>query len=157
MARLTEAQTEMLLNIRDHDSPYFGIRGMSAHGGATQTVWALRRKELIDADHRLTTAGRELIDKLHPPTLSSTVREVLRAAGMTEYPHKDWGFAVRMGTHGVAHVTYVSPTDATRRESALKFGNHEVTSYVRALQDKGFRVSRVNGVKSVDRLLVMEK
>lgn len=157
MAKLTHAQTAMLVNIRDHADPYRGIHGQSAHGGATQTTWALVRKGLIDDDHELTPVGRALIDAVSPPPFSSEVRAVLRVAGLAEYPHREWGFGVRMGTHDVVHVTYMPPTDGTRREASLQFGNHEITCYVRALQDKGFRVSRVNGVKSVDTLLVMPK
>lgn len=157
MANLTHAQTAMLVNIRDHADPYRGIHGQSAHGGATQTIASLVRRELIDAGAELTNAGRELIDKVSPAPLSSQVRQVLRDAGLAEYPRREWGFGVRMGTHDVVHVTYMPPADGTRREASLQFGNHEITCYVRALQDKGFRVSRVNGVKSVDKLLVMPK
>jgi hypothetical protein len=157
VAKLTHAQADMLRNIRDHGDPYRGIHGMSASGGASQTIASLVRRELIDAGAELTIAGRELIDKVSPAPLSSQVRQVLRDAGLAEYPRREYGFKVRMSVveGSTARVSYKPRPDVSRIESTLKYGNHEISSYVRALQAKGFRAYRVKGVGSFDTLLVM--
>lgn len=155
--KVTDLQVQILRDARDHADPLRFVFGFQERGGATLSLQSLQRRGLIRGN-TITEAGRKIIDEIEPPLLSSKVREVLRDAGHAEYPRQDWGFAVQMSkTVEVAHVTYISPGDSTRREASVKFGNHEITCYVRALQEQGFRVSRINGVKSVDRLMVQPK
>jgi len=59
--KLSQSQIRMLCAVRDHNNPYYGIYGRSAHGGAGQTLDALQRRRLLDKDCQLTEAGREAL------------------------------------------------------------------------------------------------
>lgn len=55
---LSDAMMRMLRDIKDHGDPTYSLNGMSAHGGATQTEWALRKRGLIaDRGYALTPEG----------------------------------------------------------------------------------------------------
>ena len=91
------------------------------------------------------------------PGMTNNVRRVLRDAGFVEARgDSQWGFQATPGTTpGVAHLRYVRDPDARKREGSVRFGNEQVSKYVRTLQSQGFRTSRINGVNEVDTLLVM--
>jgi hypothetical protein len=56
LEKLTPAMWRMLFDIRDHDDPGYSLRGMSAHGGASGTSAALRKRGLMIGD-KLTALG----------------------------------------------------------------------------------------------------
>lgn len=61
---MSPAQLHMLLNIRDYADPWRGISGRSAHGGATGTMFVLKRKGLIYHTGMawvLTDAGKQAL------------------------------------------------------------------------------------------------
>lgn len=57
-ARLTHAQQNMLSNAVHGRLLTDGLHGRSAHGGASGTEFALRRRGLLDENGRPTEAGR---------------------------------------------------------------------------------------------------
>jgi hypothetical protein len=92
-------------------------------------------------------------------TMANAVRRVLREAGFTEdRGYSRWGYKVIPGTvEGVVRIEHVRDHDRTTKESSVRFGNEQISQYVRTLQSAGYRVSRVNGVTSIDSLLVLKK
>lgn len=81
------------------------------------------------------------------------VRSVLLDAGLTEAG--DWGFQAVDGTQpGIVRLSYVRG-DCRTKEGSVRYGNSQITLYVRALQAKGFRVARIMGHETADKLLVM--
>lgn len=58
MKRLSPAMIRMLKAARDTGNPYSGISGMSAHGGAGGTFYALKARGLLDAAGSITEEGR---------------------------------------------------------------------------------------------------
>jgi hypothetical protein len=90
--------------------------------------------------------------------MRNAVRRALREAGLVEAGGDNaWGFEATPGsTPGVVRLTYLRGTNYATKESSLRYGNDQISAYVRVLQATGYKVSRVNGVGSVDRLLVMQ-
>lgn len=66
--RLSPAMRNMLRSILDGKGPWAHLKGHSQHGGAFQTLVALRHRGLIDAADRPTEAGRAVFAPKHPTT-----------------------------------------------------------------------------------------
>lgn len=56
--KLTYPMFKVLDNLMRGKSAGCHCRGMSEFGGLTRTLAGLRRRELIDADHNVTDAGK---------------------------------------------------------------------------------------------------
>lgn len=62
---LSDAMVRMLRDIRDHGRSTYSLHGMSAMGGATATLWALRKRSLVHPHTEdLTQAGHDALNKL---------------------------------------------------------------------------------------------
>lgn len=158
--KLTSAQILVLRNIRDHGfHAATGFIGASQRGGAVKSVDSLRRRGLVDGPHRsehLTEEGQRVLGELEEAKFGMTnaVRRVLYTAGFTEARgDSTWGFRAVPGLPGVVRLSYVPKP----HETTLRVSNEVISKYVRILQSKGFRVSRVNGVTVADRLLVLQE
>ena len=82
------------------------------------------------------------------------VRAILADAGLVEAG--EWGYSVADSSQpGLVRLSYVRG-DCRTKEGSVRYGNSQITLYVRALQAKGFRVARIMGHETADRLLVME-
>ncbi len=63
MKPLSHAAFAMMRSIREHSDPTFGLVGMSAYGGAHQTLRSLRRRGLVQkGTYRLTKDGDTALD-----------------------------------------------------------------------------------------------
>ena len=65
--RLSVPMVRVLCNYRDGLPACFHVRGMSAHGGHTAVMMALRNRKLIGYDNELTDEGRKAVAELWPP------------------------------------------------------------------------------------------
>jgi hypothetical protein len=173
--KLTPTQYRILRNIRDYDgnTVAVGCYGLSQHGGFGRSCQLMQLKGWITSinfrpyHYALTDEGKRVLQEMDDKQaevrnlgMTNRVRRVLYTAGYTESADggSPWGFkAVPGTTPGVVRLSYVRGTDYTKKESSKRFGNDQITLYVRALQAQGYRVTRVNGVKEVDNLIVMNK
>lgn len=60
-SKATEAQAKMLENAANNRSLYHGLNGQAAHGGATGTWFALRKRKWLDENNKITDAGRNAL------------------------------------------------------------------------------------------------
>lgn len=168
--KLTSTMILCLRNIRDHGfHAATGFHGMSERGGAVKSVDALRRRGLIDGPHRkehLTEEGKRVLEEIEEAKaaernagMTNAVRRVLRESGFIQAGLVNpWGYDATAGKHlSVVHVNFIPDPDGSKRQGTLRFGNDQISEYVRVLQAKGYKVSRINGVTTVDRLMVMPK
>jgi hypothetical protein len=166
--KLTSTQILCLRNIRDYGfHAATGFHGASERGGAYHSVTSLRRRGLIEGPHRgenLTEEGVKVLQEIEDRAarvrnewLTKRVRRALNDAGLTEATGESaWGFDAEPGTtRGVVHLRYIRDPHVGLKQGTVQFGNDEISRYVRALQSNGFKTSRVNGVKEVDKLLVI--
>lgn len=61
MPKLTESQQRALTNLAEGRHIAWGIYGRSAHGGMTQTIYALHKRGYLDKQGDITPAGRAAI------------------------------------------------------------------------------------------------
>lgn len=67
--KLTEAMRRWLQNLADGREGCAGLRGMSAAGGSTRTVWAIAQRDLIDRETgEITDAGGRALQQQGDPT-----------------------------------------------------------------------------------------
>lgn len=66
--KLSEAQRRALISARDTGSPTTHLSGQSAWGGWVSTHLVLRRRGFLDAECKLTDAGRAQITAVPQPT-----------------------------------------------------------------------------------------
>lgn len=162
--KLSPVQVRILRNIRDYGfHAALGFHGMSERGGAYQSVMAMRRRGYVEGPHRaehLTEEGKQVLQQIEDDAARARnvwttrrVRKALLDAGVTEAG--SWGFLAEPGTvDGVVHVSYVRGTNFTAKESSVRYGNDQISEYVRVLNKAGFKASRVKGMTKVDNLLV---
>lgn len=60
--KLTAAMRRALANIAAGRHIAHGISGTSAHGGMTQTIYALHRRGFLDRKGEITPAGRAILE-----------------------------------------------------------------------------------------------
>ncbi len=63
--KMTKLMTVVLTDIQEGRGTHHNCRGLSEHGGRTRILVGLRRREYIDEDYRITSAG---LDALGIPT-----------------------------------------------------------------------------------------
>jgi len=59
--KLSKPQRRVLTNLVEGRPIYHGCKGKSFWGGLSHTIYALRRRKLIDAEGEITDAGREAL------------------------------------------------------------------------------------------------
>ncbi len=74
---LTVAQQLMLKSAAIHGDPMAHLHGRSAHGGATRTMWTLRRRGLLDDEDQITSTGRAALNAYY----TKAGRQLLPARG----------------------------------------------------------------------------
>lgn len=67
MTRPSPAMLAAMRNLAAGKRPNAGLSGRSAHGGLSGTMVALRRRGWINAEERLTDAGRAALAQAQPP------------------------------------------------------------------------------------------
>lgn len=55
--KLSRSMQRVLRHMLHGRSPYTGVKGLSEHGGMARTMYALRRRGLLDHNDELTPAG----------------------------------------------------------------------------------------------------
>lgn len=61
--KLTKAQRRALENLAAGRNIAHGIFGISAHGGMTQTIYALHRRGYLDRQGNISPAGRAALEE----------------------------------------------------------------------------------------------